>query len=54
MAELWFDDADALLRARQSAAWREAGFDEANFLDAMSTAYLVAEERTVVPPPDAK
>jgi len=48
VAELWFDDVDALLRARKSAAWRRSGLDEANFIDPASTAYLVTEERTVV------
>ena len=47
VAELWFDDVAALLRARESEAWRLSGLDEPNFLDPASTAYLVSEERTV-------
>ncbi len=51
VAELWFDDVDALLRARASEAWRAASLDEANFLDARSTAYVVTEERTIIESP---
>jgi len=53
VAELWFDDVDALLRARDSEEWRLAALDEPNFLDPSSTAYLVSEERTVVERPRA-
>jgi uncharacterized protein (TIGR02118 family) len=51
VAELWFDDVDAFLRARASEAWREATLDEANFLDPRTTAYLVTEERTILERP---
>ena len=47
VAELWFDDAQALLETRQSAEWREAGLDEPNFLDPASTMYAVTEERDI-------
>ena len=33
MAELWFDDLAALLRARQSSAWAASTADEAQFVD---------------------
>ncbi len=53
VAELWFDDVDALLQARGSEEWRLSGLDEANFIDPASTAYLVSEERTVFEAPAA-
>jgi uncharacterized protein (TIGR02118 family) len=48
IAELWFDDVGALLRARTSSEWRAAGLDESHFIDPTSTAYLVTEERTLL------
>lgn len=48
VAELWFDDADALLRARSSEAWQRSTQDEANFIDTSRVAYLVTEENEVV------
>jgi uncharacterized protein (TIGR02118 family) len=33
MAELWFDDVEALLAARQSPEWKASSEDEANFID---------------------
>ena len=53
VAELWFDDVGALLRAHSSEEWRLSGLDEPNFLDPASTAYLVSEERTVFEAPAA-
>ncbi|MGH7696807.1 MAG: EthD domain-containing protein [Gemmatimonadaceae bacterium] len=47
IVELWFDDARALIDARKSAEWREAGLDEENFLDPVSTMYAVTEEREI-------
>lgn len=47
MAELWFDDVEALLRARESAEWRAATDDEVHFIDHSRTAYFVSEERIV-------
>ena len=32
MAELWFDDVEALLEARQSPEWKASSEDEANFI----------------------
>ena len=49
VVELWFDDIAALLRARSSKEWLRSGLDEANFVDPESTAYLVTEERTILP-----
>jgi uncharacterized protein (TIGR02118 family) len=43
MAELWFDDASALLQARQSPEWRAAAEDEANFIDQSKVAYFLSE-----------
>jgi uncharacterized protein (TIGR02118 family) len=42
MAELWFDDAKALLAARQSPQWKASVEDEANFIDHSRVAYFVA------------
>lgn len=47
MAELWFDDFDALLRARSSAEWQASTSDEHHFIDHSRTAYFVAEERRI-------
>ena len=47
VAELWFDDIEALLAARASEEWRKAGLDEAHFLDPATTAYAVTEERVI-------
>ena len=48
MAELWFDDVEALLAARQSPEWRASSEDEANFIDHSKVAYLVTEERVIL------
>jgi uncharacterized protein (TIGR02118 family) len=48
MAELWFDDAAALLAARQSPQWQAITQDEANFVDHNKVAYFVSEEHTIV------
>jgi uncharacterized protein (TIGR02118 family) len=47
MAELWFDDIEALLAARQSPEWRASSEDEANFIDHERVAYFVSEERVI-------
>jgi uncharacterized protein (TIGR02118 family) len=44
MAELWFDGIDSLLSARQSPEWSASSQDEANFIDADSTALFVTRE----------
>jgi hypothetical protein len=48
MAELWFDDIEALLRARESAEWRASTADESDFIDHSRTAYFLCEERTLL------
>jgi uncharacterized protein (TIGR02118 family) len=48
MAELWFDDLAALLKARESAEWEAATADELNFLDPTRSAYFVSEERQIL------
>ncbi|MGA8493158.1 MAG: EthD domain-containing protein [Terriglobales bacterium] len=48
MAELWFDDLDALLAARHSPEWKASTEDEANFIDHSRVAYFVSEEHVVL------
>ena len=48
MVELWFDDARALLAARESAEWKTSGDDEANFIDHAKVAYFVTEEHVIL------
>jgi uncharacterized protein (TIGR02118 family) len=47
MAELWFDDLQALQAARASTEWQASSADEANFIDATRTALFVTEEREI-------
>jgi len=47
MAELWFDDVQALLTARQSPEWKASNEDEANFMDHSKVAYFVSEEHII-------
>ena len=47
MAELWFDDLDALVAARESLEWKASTDDEANFIDHNKVAYFVSEERVI-------
>lgn len=47
MAELWFEDMEALLAARRSPEWRAATQDEANFIDHSKVAYFVSEEHVI-------
>ena len=47
VAELWFDDMQSLLTARQSAEWKISTQDEANFIDHARVAYLITEEHVV-------
>jgi uncharacterized protein (TIGR02118 family) len=51
MAELWFDDVDALLAARQSPEWKASSDDEANFIDRHKVAYFVTEECVILDKP---
>src|SRR5215472_17600974 len=48
MVELWFDDAEALLAARQSAEWKASSDDEVNFIDPARVAYFVTEEHVIL------
>ena len=47
MAELWFDNLESMLAARQSAEWKAAGDDEAHFIDHGKVAYFVSEEHII-------
>lgn len=48
MAELWFDDVAALLKARQSPEWKASSADESNFIDSRRCAYFVSQEQSIV------
>jgi uncharacterized protein (TIGR02118 family) len=48
MVELWFDDVEAVLRARSSAEWQDSTYDERHFIDHGRTAYFLSQERTLV------
>ena len=48
IAELWFDDAEALLTARQSLEWKASTADEENFIDHTKVAYFVSEEHIIL------
>jgi len=47
MAELWFDDVNALLAARQSPEWKASTEDELNFIDHEKVAYFVSQEHVL-------
>jgi uncharacterized protein (TIGR02118 family) len=47
MAELWFDDMEALLAARQSPEWKTSNDDEEDFIDHGNVAYFVSEEHMI-------
>ncbi len=48
VSELWFDNVQALLAARQSAEWKASTEDEANFIDHKKVAYFVSEEHVIL------
>jgi len=48
VAELWFDDMEALRAARQSPQWEASTEDEGNFIDHNQVAYFVSEERIIL------
>ena len=48
VAELWFDNWEALLAARQSREWQESSEDEANFIDPSKVASFVSEEHIIL------
>jgi uncharacterized protein (TIGR02118 family) len=47
MAELWFDDVNALLAARKSPEWKASTEDEDNFIDHNKVAYFISEEHVI-------
>jgi uncharacterized protein (TIGR02118 family) len=47
MAELWFDDTNALTRARRSPEWEASTADEENFIDHSRVAYFICEEKEI-------
>ena len=51
MAELWFDNVNDLLAARQSAEWKVSNEDEVNFIDRKKVAYFVSVEHVIVERP---
>lgn len=48
MAELWFDDWEALLTARQSPEWKLISADEVNFIDQTRVAFFMTEEHQII------
>ena len=48
MAELWFDDKESLLAARQSPEWKASSEDEANFIDRNKVACFVSAEHVIL------
>lgn len=48
LVELWFENAESLLAARQSPEWEASTRDEANFIDHSRVAYFVSEEHVVI------
>lgn len=51
IAELWFDNVEALLAARQSQEWKASTEDEKNFIDHNKVAYFVSEEHIILDKP---
>ena len=47
MAELWFDDVEALQAARRSPEWKASTEDESNFIDHERVAYFLSEEHVI-------
>ncbi len=47
MAELWFDDMEALLAARKTPEFHSSTEDEANFIDQSETAFFITEEHVI-------
>lgn len=48
LVELWFENAESLLAARQSPEWKASTEDEANFIDHGRVAYFVSQENVVI------
>jgi len=51
MAELWFDDLESLLAARETLEYELSSADEENFIDLLRTAFFITEENEVTIPP---
>jgi uncharacterized protein (TIGR02118 family) len=47
MAELWFDDLDALLAARETLEYRASSDDERHFVGPTRVAFFVTEEHEI-------
>ncbi len=52
MVELWFDNVEALLAARQSPEWKASTDDETNFIDHTKVASFVSVEHAVLDKPE--
>jgi len=48
MAELWFDDLDALLVARKTPEFQASSNDEEHFIDPTRVAFFITEEHEIV------
>jgi uncharacterized protein (TIGR02118 family) len=48
MVELWFDNEQAFLTARNSTEWQRSSADEENFIDDKRVAYFVTEEHEII------
>jgi uncharacterized protein (TIGR02118 family) len=47
LVELWFDNMESLLSARNSAEWKASSADESNFIDHNRVAYFLSEEHEI-------
>ena len=48
IAELWFDDIEALNKARESPEWKSSTKDETNFIDHSKVGIFVSEEHVIL------
>lgn len=49
IAELWYDDTDSMRRAAATAEGSAAAADQPNFIDMPSFAFVITEERQILP-----
>jgi uncharacterized protein (TIGR02118 family) len=49
VAEVWFDDWEALRASGRGPAWQAVAADEARFMDPAGRSLLVVEEHAIVP-----
>jgi uncharacterized protein (TIGR02118 family) len=47
VAELWFDDVEALQAARRAPEWKASTEDEDNFIDHNKVSYFISEEHII-------